>query len=66
MVKKTLVEYPDLLNIEDVQEYLNCGRNFLLRELKTKNLRGFKLAKRWKIPKNEIKRYLKSKEGITE
>jgi len=51
---------PRLLTFQQVQEYLQIGKDSLLNLLHTGKLKGFKIKGRWRISENDLKEYIDS------
>ncbi|WP_242301758.1 helix-turn-helix domain-containing protein [Bacillus cereus group sp. BfR-BA-01361] len=53
--------YDDVVNIEDLMEMLNIGRNKAYELLQSGEVRSFKVGKSYRIPKVCIQQYVLSK-----
>ena len=47
-----------LITIEEVCKMLNLGRGSAYRLLQDKEIKGFKIGKKWKIPKEAVNEYI--------
>ena len=47
-------EYGFILNVEDVMEILNIGKNSAYELFRSKSIKCFQLKGRWKIPKQSL------------
>ena len=50
-----------LITIEEVCKMLNLGRGSAYRLLQDKEIKGFKIGKKWKIPKEAVNEYIEKK-----
>ncbi len=53
-----LEEYKDIMTIKDVAEALNIGRNRTYELLENDKLKGFRIGRIWKVPKEAVKEYI--------
>ncbi|MBK5347001.1 MULTISPECIES: helix-turn-helix domain-containing protein [Bacillus] len=53
--------YDDVVNVEDLMEMLNIGRNKAYELLQSGKVRSFKVGKLYRIPKVCIQQYVLSK-----
>lgn len=53
--KKTLLEF------EELCERLSVGRNTAYRLLNSREIKGFKIGRKWKIPVDAIEKYIEAK-----
>ncbi len=53
-----LEEYDALLNIQELQQILNVGRNSAYELLKSGEIPAFRIGKNWKIPKDAVIHYI--------
>ena len=51
-------EYSDILSVSDVCEILFIGRNRVYELLKSGVLKGFRVGRCWRIPKNSLQTYI--------
>jgi len=56
--KAMLEEYDALLNIQELQQILNVGRNSAYELLKSGEIPAFRIGKNWKIPKDAVIHYI--------
>lgn len=54
-------EYGDMLTVEDLMEALGIGKNAAYDLLRNGELKCFRLKSRWKIPKESVIEYVRSK-----
>lgn len=52
-------KYDDVFTIEDLMDYLSIGRNTAYKLLKEGKIKSFKIGRVYKIPKDEVKRFVK-------
>lgn len=55
-----LSQYPDVMKIEDLMEYLEIGRNSAYKLLQSKKIRALKIGRIYRIPKNAVDEYMHS------
>jgi len=48
----------EILNTDEVMDYLGIGRNTMYELLKEKKIKAFKIGKVWKIPKEALDEYV--------
>ena len=53
--------YDDILTVAEVMELLYVGKNTVYRLLQDGELRGFRIGKVWRIPKDCLEQYIISK-----
>lgn len=51
-------KYNDVLNVEEMCEILNIGKNVAYQLLDKGVIRAFKLGRIWKIPKATVEEYI--------
>ena len=49
---------PDILTFNECREVLKIGKNSLLDLLHNKNIEGFRIGNRWKIPREAFLEYI--------
>lgn len=49
---------PKILTFQQVQEYLQIGKDSLLNILHSGQLKGFKIKGRWRISENDLQEYI--------
>ena len=54
----TLDDLPDILQVEDVMEFLHIGRNTMYQLLKTGEFPSIKIGRQYRIPKQYLLSYL--------
>lgn len=54
-------EYNDMLSVDDLMEILGIGKNAAYDLLRSDELKCFRLKGRWKIPKESVIEYVRSK-----
>lgn len=54
-----LVDYPDVLSIQQIQEILNIGRNSIYNLLQANKIKSIKIGKKYVVPKQSIINFLK-------
>ena len=54
-------EYDDILTVEEIMEMLYVGKNTVYALLKSGELKGFRIGRTWKIPKESLNQYIISK-----
>lgn len=57
-------QYEDLLEVEAVQELLHMSRNCVYELLRSGGLKGYQEGRIWKIPKQAVVEYIKSRAGL--
>ena len=61
-VKKEEINLPDmkneLISIDELCETLMIGKNLAYRLLTEKQIKAFKIGKKWKIPLSSVKSYI--------
>ena len=56
-----MMDHNEIMQIEEVMEYLNIGKNTMYGLLKSGELNAFKIGKVWKIPKASVDDYVRRK-----
>ena len=56
-----LNEYDDILNVEDVMEILNIGKNSAYELFRTKAIKCFQLKGKWKIPRQSLIEFIEER-----
>ncbi len=59
-----LEQYQDIMTIYDVAETLCVGKNRVYELLEKKELKGFRIGRVWKIPKEALKEYILSRSNL--
>ena len=57
-VKNMLNNYEDILTVSDVAQILYIGKNRVYELLDNGNLKGFRIGRVWKIPKEAVREYI--------
>ena len=55
-----LKNYKDIISVEELCEILSIGKNTAYRLLKSREIRAIRIGKVYKIPKESVRRYLKT------
>ena len=50
---------PEIMTLKECQELLKIGKNTMLDLLHSRQIEGFKIGNRWKIPKESVVEFLK-------
>lgn len=53
-----LNKYPDVLNVKQLCEVLDIGKNTAYKLLKSREIKALKIGTVYKIPKREVIKYL--------
>lgn len=53
-----LSQYPDIMSVWDISEILNIGKNRVYELLEKGALKGFRIGRVWKIPKEALQDYI--------
>ena len=53
-----MMDNNEIMQIEEVMEYLNIGKNTMYGLLKCGELNAFKIGKVWKIPRKSVEEYV--------
>ncbi len=53
-------EYPDVVEVEDLQKMLRLGRNAVYRILKEGKIKTIKIGKRYIVPKRSVIEFLET------
>lgn len=56
-------EYPDLLTVKDVRTILGIGRVSVYHLIESEQVKALRTGQGYKIPKKEIKSFLKNRQG---
>lgn len=60
-----LEQYLDILSVYDAAETLCIGKNRVYELLEKKELKGFRIGRVWKIPKEALKEYILSQSNLS-
>lgn len=55
-----LENYNDILTIQDLCELLMIGRNHAYKLLESRQIKGFRIGRTWKIPKTALEEFILS------
>lgn len=55
---KSLVDYPDVLSVDELQNFLRIGRSATYKLLKESKIKTLKVGNRYIIPKQSVIDYL--------
>lgn len=55
---RRLSRYPEELTVDDCAEILGIGRQQVLRYLRAERLFGYKLGKKWRVPRSALRTYV--------
>lgn len=59
-----LEQYQDILSVLDVAEALFIGKNRVYELLEKKELKGFRIGRVWKIPRDALQEYILRKSNL--
>lgn len=59
-------EYEDIMTITDVMKALHIGKNRVYALLATGELKGFRMGRPWKIPRESVELYVRKNARIKE
>lgn len=59
-----LEQYEDIMSVFDAAEALCVGKNRIYELLACKKIKGFRIGRVWKIPKESIRSYIIEQSGI--
>lgn len=59
-----LEQYQDILSVFDVAEALYIGKNRVYELLEKKELKGFRIGRVWKIPRDALQEYILRKSNL--
>ncbi len=57
-------QYEDLLTVEEVAGILYIGKNRTYELLQSGVLKGFRIGRIWKIPKESLVEYIRTQSGL--
>ena len=55
------MEQIELMTVEQFCQILQIGKNTAYKLLQTGEIKGFRVGRRWKIPRDSVNEYLNSK-----
>lgn len=58
-------QYDDILSVYDVADILYLGKNRVYELLEEGKLKGFRIGRIWKIPKESLEMYVRESTGLT-
>ena len=59
-------EYLDeILTVEDVMELLYVGKNTVYSLLQSGQLKGFRLGRSWRIPRESLSKFIMERAGLS-
>lgn len=61
--REIFTDYPDIVEIKDLQKMLSIGRNTALSLLSKQIIKNFRIGNRYKIPKENIISYVNMQLG---
>ena len=50
---------PEVMTLQECREILRVGKNTMLDLLHTRQIEGFKVGNRWKIPKESVVEFIR-------
>lgn len=59
-----LEQYQDVLSVSDAAEVLFIGKNRVYELLEKKELKGFRIGRVWKIPKEALQEYILTQSNL--
>ncbi len=59
---RTLAEYPDILNVEQVARILDVSTKTVYKLLREKRIRSFKSGREFRIKRERLSEYIESEE----
>lgn len=59
-----LDQYQDIMTVFDAAEALHIGKNRVYELLETGLLKGFRIGRVWKIPKNALQQYILTQSNL--
>lgn len=59
-----LNQYQDIMTVFDAAEALHVGKNRVYELLENKQLKGFRIGKVWKIPKEALQEYILTQSNL--
>lgn len=57
-------QYQDILSVLDAAEALFIGKNRIYELLEKGELKGFRIGRVWKIPKESLEEYVRKNSGL--
>lgn len=59
-----LEQYQDIMTVYDVAEALFIGKNRVYELLEKGVLKGFRIGRVWKIPRDAVEEYVRAQSGL--
>lgn len=59
-----LNDYPDILTVTEIAETLYIGKNRVYELLENGSIKGFRIGRVWKVPKESLREYILSQSGL--
>ena len=59
-----LNQYEDIMSVTDVSEVLFIGKNRTYELVNEGMLKGFRIGRVWKIPRESVREYILSQSGL--
>ncbi len=59
-----LNNYPEILTVTEISEILHIGKNRVYELLENKSIKGFRIGRVWKIPKESFMEYILTQSGL--
>lgn len=56
--------FEEILTVEDVMELLYVGKNTVYSLLQSGQLKGFRLGRSWRIPRESLTKFIMEKAGL--
>ena len=59
-----LNDYSDILTVAEISETLYIGKNRVYELLENGSIKGFRIGRVWKVPKEALREYILSQSGL--
>ena len=59
-----LNDYSDILTVAEIGETLYIGKNGVYELLENGSIKGFRIGRVWKVPKEALREYILSQSGL--
>lgn len=59
-----LNDYPDILTVAEITEILYIGKNRVYELLENGFIKGFRIGRVWKVPKESLQEYIRTQSGL--
>lgn len=59
-----LNDYSDILTVAEIAETLYIGKNRVYELLENGSIKGFRIGRVWKVPKEALREYILSQSGL--